>query len=631
MSDPPVELCLHELVTRQAARSPRAVAVRAGDDHLTFADLDMRSNQLANLLRARGVGPERTVAVCVDRSVSTVVAVLGTLKAGGAYVPVNPDDPILRQREVVEDANSRVVIVEPSAAARWERTDSAVVALDARWSALDSQPAHAPASSVTPANAAYVLYTSGSTGRPKGVVVEHRQVTSYLSGVLRRLAITEQLTYLMLQPLTVDSSVTMLFPPLCVGGELHLVGRSESLNAAYLAEYCRTHRIDCLKIAPSHLRALQSSPHFADVLPRRVLVVGGEASDWAWIRELQRGFTGRIYGHYGPTETTVGVLMLPVVEHMTLDLPVTPLGDPIVGTRCLVVDNDGRRVPDGDVGELCVGGSNVGRGYLGRPDLTAAAFVPDVSDPCPGGRLYRTGDMVRRLPDGGFEFLGRTDDQVKIRGFRVELAEIERVLRELPNVDAAVVVAPIDPSGERRIVANILPRAGAVVAGERAVRDFLAARLPAHMVPAVVVTLTELPLTPHGKVDRKALARLPHTVAPTVAAAVAGGPEAAVERAWRQVLKVDRVGLDENFFDVGGHSLLLVELHAALQAAFETEFDLVQLFNHTTVRAQAAYLSTDRRSSVRARPRRGEQSRRRSPASRRPKRPNTVVDVDGVQ
>ncbi|MFJ9109278.1 amino acid adenylation domain-containing protein [Streptomyces sp. NPDC102283] len=586
----------HQLFEEQADKTPDAVAVRSHDGTLTYRELNALANQQADLLRQLGVCPEITVGICMDRGRRMVVALLGVLKAGGAYVPLDPRDPAERRKTILSDAQVRVVVcTDPTMASGYE-----TIVLDADWTELAGRPVHnrtAPPSAS--ADAAYLLYTSGSTGKPKGVVVENRQLVSYTSAVIERLGIETPLSWAMVQPLTVDSSVTALMPPLSTGGEVHLLSREHALDATKLADWMQRHEVDCLKIAPSHLRTLQASARFEELLPRRLLVIGGEASDWRWMTGIQRLVPHcRVFNHYGPTEATVGVLTLTVAEHLEAPWGTAPIGVPLPNSQAHVVDIEGNPVPFGVAGELLVGGTNLARGYHGRDELTAEAFVPDSLGGSESARLYRTGDIVRRLADGSLAFLGRRDDQIKIRGFRVTLGEVEAALTSHDAVRGAVVVVREDNPGDRRIVGYAeVPEPRAVTAGdlEAHVRE----RVSPHMVPQATVVLDALPLTPHGKVDRSALPA-PAVVAERAGAAGSlpqGEVERQVARAWQEVLRLDAVGVDQNFFDIGGHSLLLVELQHRLQAVAGCDIDLLDLFQHTSVRTQAAFLSAGREAS----------------------------------
>jgi amino acid adenylation domain-containing protein len=583
--DPAPGLDLTAVFERQAGATPGHIAVRDEQATLTYAELDYRANQIASLLASAGVGLETTVGVSLPPEVELVAAVLGVLKAGAAYVPVDPADPTARRQALLEAANVRVAIVAPG--------DPLVegplrtVVLDRTWSAVDGSPGTRPSVRSQPGNMAYLLYTSGSTGGPKAVAVEHRQLLNYGFAIIERLGIRKPLQYAMVQPLTVDSSLTVLVGALFTGGTLHLLPRSRALDAAEFADYCQRHEIEVLKIAPSHLGGLQRSERFGDLLPRRLLVVGGEASDWPWLRALGRRTAElAVFNHYGPTEATVGVLTLAVAEHADEEYGIAPVGYPLAGTEAYVLDRQQHLVPIGIPGELYLGGANLARGYYGRPDLTAAQFVPHPWSTT-GERLYRTGDRARYRPNGAIEFLGRSDDQVKVRGFRVELGEIENAVRSLAGVSDAVVVVREDHPGQCQVVAYVV---GDPDLSWPDVREALRGRLPQHMVPTAGVVLAGLPLTPHGKVNR-ALLPVPTTVSDRSSARPETDIEVMIAEVWRRLLHRDEIGLDDNFFDAGGHSMLMVELHDALQSTFDRRFPLVELFNRTTIRAQVGLLA----------------------------------------
>ncbi|MES4907736.1 MULTISPECIES: amino acid adenylation domain-containing protein [unclassified Streptomyces] len=611
------DLTFPQVFEAWVARSPAAPAVRAEDVCLSYEELNKRANQLFSLLDEHGVGPETTVGLCLERGAELAVAVLGVLKAGGTYVPVDPNDPPARQEAVLDDAGARIVVTHSGGLPPGSGDGRHVVELDGEWTVLDGRPAHnPPAGRQQPSGAAYLLYTSGSTGRPKGVVIEHRQLMSYVCAATERLRIEEPLSFAMVQPLTVDSSVTSFALPLCTGGEVHMITRERALDADKFAEWCRQWPVDCLKIAPSHLRALQVSAHFTALLPRRLLVVGGEASEWRWLRELQRLAPHcRIFNHYGPTETTVGVLTLAVSDHPDAEWATAPIGVPLPNTQAHVVDGTGGPVPFGVAGELLIGGGNVGRGYHRADDLTAASFVPDTLGGRPGSRLYRTGDIVRRLPDGIIEFLGRRDDQIKIRGLRVALGEIDAALTSCAAVRQAVTVVREDPPGDRRIVSYLecveeyLGPGGTPSLDVDTVERHLRDRLPPHMMPQALVPLAKLPLSKHGKVDRRQLPPPPARPAPSAPTPARNRLEHSVLEAWQGIFPNDEVGTEQNFFDLGGHSLLLVELQHRLRQTTGKDIDLLDLFQHTTVRAQAEFFARRREPSAAPSARREEAQR----------------------
>jgi amino acid adenylation domain-containing protein/FkbM family methyltransferase len=434
---------LHRLIEQQAARAPHATAVVFEDQRLTYAELERRANVLARRLIEMGARPDSLIALQVERSLGMVVAILGILKAGAAYLPIDAAYPHDRIAYLLEDAKPGLVL-----------TQSTLDGLD--WDGAGNRVDAA----VRPEHLAYVIYTSGSTGRPKGVCIEHRNIAHYVCGIAQRLRLDAGMQHASVSTIAADLGNTVLFPALATGGCLHVVSEERAQNPALLAEYFERERIDVLKIVPSHLQALQAGAEAMRIMPRRRLVLGGEASRRNWIEYLRAGSPQcEIHNHYGPTETTVGVLTYEVGA----DLPATrsgtlPLGKPLPGCRIYLLDEDLQPVRDGEEGELHIAGGGVARGYLNRPELTAEKFIDDPFDGEEGRRMYRTGDRARGLPDGSIEFCGRNDHQVKLHGYRVELGEIEAALREQPAVRDAVVLAPEDESGGRQLVAYVVPK-----------------------------------------------------------------------------------------------------------------------------------------------------------------------------
>jgi acyl-coenzyme A synthetase/AMP-(fatty) acid ligase/acyl carrier protein len=423
-----------------------------------------------------------------------------------------------------------------------------------------------------------VIYTSGSTGKPKGVLVEHRQIVTYIWALAAEAGLDGVSSYMMVQPLTVDSSVTVLYAALLRGGALHIIGYEASLDAKHLAAYGRRHAIDCLKIAPPHLQSLMDAAESDGLLPRKLLIVGGDVSRWDWIERVQAAAPDcRIFNHYGPTETTVGVAVHRVggagARGTTGSVPI---GRPLGNSRAYILDGRGAPVPIGVAGDLYIGGSQVARGYLGRPDLTCTSFTADpfAAD---GSRLYRTGDRARHLPDGTIEFLGRNDDQVKIRGYRIETEEVSAALLEYAGVQQAVVMPHV--AGQEKILVAYVVLDSGVTAEVAELRQHLRGRLPDYMVPSAYVRLDALPLMPHGKLDRKALP------APESGAYVERGyeaPQGEVEERlaaiWAELLGVERVGRHDNFFELGGHSLMAMQLVSRLRETVKVEVPLRVLF-----------------------------------------------------
>ncbi|HEX8988367.1 MAG TPA: amino acid adenylation domain-containing protein [Rhodocyclaceae bacterium] len=451
------ETCLHRLFEAQAAEAPERPALVFENERLAYGELDRRANQLAQRLWAMGVGPDMCVALCVERSLDMVVAILGILKAGAAYLPIDPGYPADRIAFMVEDAKAAVLLTHAALRERLPAGPAVPILLDEwEWGGADAPPpAH-----VTPDGLAYVIYTSGSTGRPKGVCIEHRNIVAYVQDVCERLRFEPGMNHATVSTIAADLGNTVVFPALATGGCLHVISQERAENQGMLAEYFLRERIDVLKIVPSHLAALQSARNPEHVMPARRLILGGEASRLDWVAHLQRLAPPQceIHNHYGPTETTVGVLTY--AAGTTLPATATgklPLGKPLRRARVHILDEGGQAVPDGEIGELYIGGAGVARGYLNRPELTAERFVADPAGGTPAARLYRSGDLARRLPDGNLEFCGRVDDQVKRHGYRVELGEIEAALREHTGVRDAVVLAREDALGGTQLAAYVVP------------------------------------------------------------------------------------------------------------------------------------------------------------------------------
>ncbi|MEU2396021.1 amino acid adenylation domain-containing protein [Streptomyces sp. NPDC007369] len=539
---------LPEMFAAQVAATPDAVALVCGDTELTYAELDARANRFAHALIARGIGPEQTVAVALPRSVESVVAVLGVLKAGAAYLPVDPAYPQARIAYMLEDARPALMVEDPALVTEvsgWPETDP-VVELDVR-------------------HPAYVIYTSGSTGRPKGVVVGHGGVASLVAGQIERFAIDPDSRVLQFASPSFDASVSEIYTALLRGAALVLPPAADPVAALTDRDLAVTH----VTVPPSVLAALpEGSVHVS------TLVVAGEACPPELVDRWAPG--RRMINAYGPTETTVCATMS---TPLSPGSGVPPIGRPIAGARVYVLDERLRIVPPGVIGELYVAGAGLARGYLNRPGLTAGRFVA-----CPfgaGARMYRTGDLVRWRADGELEYVGRADDQVKVRGFRIEPGEIEAALAAHPGIGQAAVIAREDRPGDKRLVAYLVPApSGAPEAAE--LSDRLRRELPEYMVPSAFVTLDVLPLTANGKLDRAALP------APDYGAPGAGrGPRTPQEQLlcglFAEVLGREQVCIDDGFFDLGGHSLLVARLASRVRETLGVELGLRMLFEAPTV------------------------------------------------
>ncbi|MCK1502136.1 non-ribosomal peptide synthetase [Bradyrhizobium sp. 188] len=591
------EVCLHHLFEQQAEKTPDAIAVAGSQAQLSYIDLNSQANRWARFLQARHVGPESRVAIVMDLCPEAIVAVLAVLKSGGAYVPVDSQFPRERIDDILEQSGANVVLTTMSSKERAGCTVDTIV-MDGLADLAGSEPATNLPELATVANAAYVIFTSGSTGRPKGVVVEHRQALGYFHGIVRRLGLRSGSNYAMVQPLAVDSCNTVLIPWMCLGGTLHVLSRSEALDPAAVASYFRQQRMDVLKIAPSHLTGWLDAAAPDELLPHGDLVLGGEGSRWDWLRDmvLPRMPAGaRVHIHYGPTETTVGVLTEHVKKPSVKSRgPLAPLGKPLSNVTCHVVSPELMALPTGVPGELMIGGGAVARGYLDRPDLTAERFLPDPFSIAPGARLYRSGDLVRRLPDGAIEFLGRIDHQIKIRGFRVELGEIESVLLRHPRVRRAAALARETGDGEKQLAAYVLVDRSAGEFDPGSLRELLSRTLPNYMIPGSIVVLDAWPTTAQGKLDLKSLQQIPVQAPDAVAAAPPRNrTEAQLAALWAQLLKTPSIGIHDNFFERGGHSLRLMRMLTLVQKRLHRLVQPTRFLEKPTIAHLAELLAGD--------------------------------------
>ncbi len=597
MPSVPLTRCVHELFAEQAARHPDRIAVVSGQEHLTAGELEERANRLANYLRRAGVGPEVRVAIFLERSCESIVATLGILKAGGAYVPLDPVFPRDRIAGMLEQVQAAAVLTRERFLDALPDHPARRICLDAEAGVIARESPQAPASGVGPENLLYVLFTSGSTGRPKGVATEHRHLLHYLAGILERLAFLQGTSFATVSTLAADLGNTAIFPALVRGGTLHVVSGEHASDPSALADCFRRHPVDVLKIVPSHLSAILQRPE--EVLPRELLILGGEASGRELIEQVRAAAPGlRILNHYGPTETTVGVTTWEVPEPLPADVMRLPLGRPLPGARTYLLNPELQPVPAGVAGEVYIGGGGVARGYLDVPEQTAQRFLPDPFCQQAGQRLYRTGDLARFRPEGDLEFLGRTDGQVKIRGFRIELGEIEAVLRRHPDVRECAVIAH-ESGGEAQIVAYVVPRRErkAVPAD---LRSHLAERLPNYMLPAAFVGLEALPLTPNGKLDRHALPP------PGESRGSVRGPgahpsdllELELVKIWEDLLHLSPIATDESFFEIGGHSLLAVQMMAQIEKRLGCPLPLATLYRSPTIGGLAKLLGSEERLGV---------------------------------
>jgi amino acid adenylation domain-containing protein/non-ribosomal peptide synthase protein (TIGR01720 family) len=570
--------CIHKMFEAQVEKTPAIPAVVCRSAQVTYTELNRRANQLARRLQQLGVGPDVPVGLCLERSIDFVVCMLGILKAGGAYVPVAVNTPAARLETMLSEAGATVLI----SADEKVFAGGTVLLLNDLREDLAKEDSSNCGNNTTPANLAYVIFTSGSTGTPKGVAVEQRQLCNYVAAIDNKVGLSSCSTFAIVSTLVADLAHTMLFPSLLAGGTLHLITEDQAASPELLADYFTRNAIDCLKIVPAHLTALLTSARAAEILPRRHLLLGGEATSsrlLETIRELSPELM--IWNHYGPTETTVGCVSQ-LVEPKSQTITI---GTPLANNTVYILDQRLRPVSIGVAGELYVGGAQVARGYVNRPELTAESFVPDPFAESPGGRLYRTGDSARYLMDGRIELLGRMDQQLKLRGYRIEPEEIQAVLNRHPQVAQSVVVARDDDGrNEKRLVAYVVGKGSSSPAVDD-LRAFLGDHLPDYMVPSRFVSLQTLPLTANGKVDRQALPA-PEAVAKQYVAP-RNSVEQELSRIWGNVLGIAEPGINENFFELGGDSILGIQIIAR---ANQAGMNLItkQIFQHQTIAELAA-------------------------------------------
>ncbi|WP_038727507.1 non-ribosomal peptide synthetase [Burkholderia pseudomallei] len=566
----------------QAARTPEAIAVACGAHALSYAALNRRANRLAHYLRAHGAGPERVVALALERSVDMMVGLLGILKSGSAYLPLDPAYPAERLAYIVDDARPALLLTEAALRDDWRDAGVPVVLLDADGPAIDACPDHNPddagRDARTLSSLAYVIYTSGSTGRPKGVMIEHRNLANLLGAMGEQPGIGAHDVLLAVTSLSFDIAALELFLPLLHGARAVIAARDDAADPARLAHLIESSGASLMQATPSTWRMLAQHGWPRSARPL-TLLCGGEALPPA-LAERLLAHVPAIWNLYGPTETTVWS----TVRRVTT--PVVDIGGPIANTQVYVLDERLRPAPIGVAGELYIGGAGVARGYLNRPELTRERFVDDPFRR--GGRLYRTGDLARRRADGNLEYLGRNDFQVKIRGFRIELGEIEAQLAKAHGVQGVALAARDTPTADKRLVAYYVGDASAA-----ALREHAAARLPAYMVPAAYVRLAAWPLTPNGKLDRAALpAPDDEAYARAEYEAPRGEHECKLAAIWRAVLQVERIGRHDDFFELGGHSLLAVRAITAMRDAFGSDTSLRDLFARPVLKDLAEHAST---------------------------------------
>ena len=577
----PSEQCLHQLFEVHASSSPDAVAAWCEGEQLSYAELNRRANQLARYLAKKGVGPDVLVGLCIGRSLDMLIALLGIMKAGGAYVPLDPDYPSERLAHMLADSGVKVLLTEATLVERLPANQADLVRIDTDREQIAQESADDFHSGVRPDNLVYVIYTSGSTGKPKGVLIEHRGLSNLAEAQLRTFALRPDERVLQFASLSYDASIFEIAMAIKTGATLYIATGESRLSGEVLAGLLRQQAITNVTLPPSIVALMPAQ----DLPALRTMIVAGEPCTPEIVVRWAAG--RRLFNAYGPTETTVWA----TVAECHADMRRPPIGRPILNTRVHLLDGNLQPVPIGVAGELHIGGVGLARGYLNRPELTAEKFIPDPFNEDLSTRLYKTGDLARYLPTGDIEFLDRIDHQVKIRGFRIELGEIEAILHKHTGVREAVIIARENARGEKQLVAYFVSQG--VEVGGAELRRWVKEKLPEYMVPSAFVQLERIPINANGKLDKHALPA-PEQGRPELNEPFAA-PESDLEQAiaeiWKAALGLREVGRYDNFFDLGGHSLLVAETHPKLEKAVGRRVPVVDMFRHPTISALAKHLN----------------------------------------
>lgn len=595
-ADYSADSCIHHLFESQAETAPAATAVVFDGESLSYGELNERANQLARRLLGLGVGPDVLVAVCMNRSLDMIVSLLATLKAGGAYLPLDPSYPADHLAVILRDARPRVVLAEKSSLDKFSKCEARVFAVDCERGITDRQEKQNLGVGVKADNLAYVIYTSGSTGTPKGVLIEHRSLVNYSQFAGSHYALGPADRVLQFASISFDASAEEIYACLTRGATLVLRTEGVASSISSFLRKCDEWGITVLDLPTAYWHEMVDAVCSEDLaLPPelRLIIIGGESASAEKLRRWQKrvGKNVRLVNTYGPTEATIVTTACDVTSSVesNSNLKNVPIGRPVSNARVYILDGHGQPLPVGIPGELCIGGAGVARGYLNRPELTREKFIPDHFGGCEGGRLYKTGDLARYLPDGNIEFCGRADDQVKIHGFRIELGEVEAVIARSSLASSAVVLAREDAPGDKRLVAYIVPAPHLADLDQQEIaarlKEFLKTKLPHHMIPSVFVKLESLPLSRNGKVNRRMLP------APSVQKEAGGGtyvrPRSPLEyqlvEIWEELFRISPIGIRDSFFDLGGHSLLSVRMMDRVERLFGKRVPLATLFEGATI------------------------------------------------
>ncbi len=574
------QTCVHQIIAAQAQKNPAAIALEFSGITLTYKNLEQRANQFARYLQRFGVAADLPVGLCVNRSIDMIVAMLGILKAGGAYVPLDPDYPAERLQFMAEDAKLQVLVTDTTTNSSIPSFTGARIDVNTDWEKIALEDVAPLENQSALSSLAYIIYTSGSTGVPKGVQISHGALVNFLASMRKEPGMTEEDTGLALTSISFDIAGLEIYLPLTLGLRMVLVSRETALDARQLSECISSSGVTFMQATPATWRSLIDSGWQGN--PRLKILCGGEALPQDLAHSLLQR-CGELWNMYGPTETTIWS----AIHRVTSTESTIAIGKPIDNTQIYILDSNLQLAPIGATGEIYIGGLGLARGYRNRPDLTSERFISNPFSTAPNARIYRTGDAARFRRDGSIEYLGRLDTQVKVRGFRIELGEIEATLEKLPEVKQAVVIVREDTLGDQRITAYIATNGAEVSAAN--LRAFLQTQLPGYMIPAAFVTLENFPLTPNGKVDRKALPAPEGAFSLERSYIAPRTPEEiALAEIWAELLGISQVGAEDNFFELGGHSLLATQMISRVRDVLRVEVPLRTLFEAPTVATFAA-------------------------------------------
>jgi amino acid adenylation domain-containing protein len=591
----PTDQCLHQLFEAQVEQTPDAIALVFEAQHLTYAELNRRANQLAHHLQGLGVQPDTLVGLCVERSLEMVIGLFGILKAGGAYVPLDPAYPQERLAFMLADTAASVLLTQHNLVESLPQSKATIVCLDRDWNAIAQFSQDNPVCTATPFNLAYAIYTSGSTGKPKGVLIQHQSACNYMCWMQSAFPLDSTDKVLQKTPLSFDASVWEFYTPLLAGAQLVLSRPDGHKDVSYLIDLILAKQITILQAVPTLLQALLEQPRMSSCRSLKRMFCGGEALTYSLTTKFFATLDAALINLYGPTEACIYSTSWECDRASTQ--PIVPIGRPIANTQTYILDPELKPVAIGELGELHIGGDGLARGYHNRPELTSQKFIPNPFSSEPSPRLYKTGDLARYLPDGKIEFLGRIDYQVKIRGFRIELGEIEAALLSYPSVQQTVVMAREDQPGNQRLVAYLVVNGQPPRTSE--LRRYLLERMPDYAVPSAFITLAAMPVMPNDKINRRALPAPTNDRPDLEQSYVAPKGELARSLAtiWSRVLNIEPVGVNDNFFELGGSSLLSLQVITQIQQELGVELPAVKFFQYPTIAELATYLEAGQSTS----------------------------------